>query len=207
MVDDIAEGIPFGAERVRNALQTVIGRCRDDGGPFSYCLIGTAAACLRGAPLVARDIDLLAKDRTDVDTFARALADYPCLRPPSWLADARQYIAAFAVDGTTVEASTVEWPTSSAYLEALGDGPWRFSSEIAVGTVSIRTVAPELRLATELRRERPDHVAALTAWLGERGYDPKLLDHAMAAQGIDEPRKSAIRAALARAPSCASPTP
>jgi hypothetical protein len=197
MDNEDAGGSSLAAERVRNALQTVIGRCRDDGGPFTCCLIGTAAACLRGVPLVARDIDLLVRDRADVDTFARALAHYPCLRPPSWLADARQYIAAFAVDGITVEASTVEWPTPSAYLEALGEGPWRFSSEIVVGTVSIRTVAPELRLATELRRDRPDQIGALTAWLGERGYDPELLDHAMAAQGIDEPRKSAVRAALA----------
>ena len=63
--------------------------------------------------------------------------------------------------------------------------------------MSIRTVAPELRLATELRRERRDQIGAFTAWLGERGYDPQLLDNAMAAQGIDEPRKSAVRAALA----------
>lgn len=192
-----AGGSSLAAERVRNALQTVIGRCHDAGGPFTYCLIGTAAACLRGVPLVARDIDLLVRDRADVDTFARALADYPCLRPPSWLAEARQYIAAFAVDGITVEASTVEWPAPSAYLEALGEGPWRFSSEIVVGTVSIRTVAPELRLATELRRDRTDQIGALTAWLRERGHDPQLLDHAMAAQGIDEPRKTAVRAALA----------
>jgi hypothetical protein len=32
----------------------------------------------------------------------------PCLDPPAWLPDARQYFTRFAVDGTAAEASTVE---------------------------------------------------------------------------------------------------
>ena len=108
MDNEDAGGFAVYTQRVRNALQTVIRRCQSDGGPFTYCLIGTAAACLMGVPLVARDIDLLVRDRADVDTFARALADYSCRRPPSWLADARQYIAAFAVDGIRQHAVAVD---------------------------------------------------------------------------------------------------
>lgn len=185
------------AERLHRVLATVIGLCSDDGGVFDYCLIGTAAVLLRGVPLAAGDVDLLVRERAHVGRFAHALASYPCLTPPTWLEAARQYYAAFEVDGVKVEASTVEWSSDSGFLETVGTGPWTHFSEIAVGEVHVRTVAIELRLATELRRERGDRVAAITGWIRQNGCDMALLRDAMAAQGLSGEVQSATLAAVA----------
>lgn len=46
--------------------------------------------------------------------------------------DARQYNAAFGVDGVKVEASTVEWSNNIDLLESLGGGPGTHFTDIAV---------------------------------------------------------------------------
>lgn len=61
----------------------------------------------------AGDVDILVEKRESVDIFARALADFPCISPPTWMSDARQYYTAFNINGVQVEVSTVEWETDS----------------------------------------------------------------------------------------------
>lgn len=183
-------------ERLRETLATVLRRVERTGA-FRYRLIGTAAGLLRGVPVEPRDVDLLVSERAHVDTFARALGPYRCLTPPTWMASAAQYYAAFDVDGVDVEASTVERPSDSECLETIGRGPWEHFSDISVGDRRVAVVAIELRLATELRRERRDRVDAIVRWIRDHGCDGPLLKHAMDAQGLDAGTQSSVLAALA----------
>lgn len=61
----------------------------------------------------AGDVDILVEKRESVDIFARALADFPCISPPTWMSDARQYYTTFNINDVQVEVSTVEWETDS----------------------------------------------------------------------------------------------
>ncbi|MFT4279182.1 MAG: hypothetical protein QM576_22790 [Rhodopseudomonas sp.] len=184
------------AELLRRTLATVLGLAKAQGG-FDYRLIGTAADLLRGIPIEPGDVDFLMRARADVDTFARALAPYRCLSPPTWMPCCVQYYAAFEVDGVQVDASTVESSSQSPFIEAFGSGPWTHFSEIAVADTRIPVVAPELRLATELCRDRKDQTAIITRWMRDHGCDAPLLRNAMEARGIDKATQSSVLAAIA----------
>jgi hypothetical protein len=183
-------------EHVRQALIALLDHAGDTFAQLQYCLIGTAAAVLRGVPMQAADIDLLMRDRADVDRFSSALAAFPCLSPPAFLAEAKQYYAAYQVQGATIEASTVEWPTDSACIETLGDGPWLHFTSIQCGRYQIPTIALELRLVSELLRERPDRYRPLIAWLHTNGCDIELLGCAMKARAIPEGRQAQVLHAI-----------
>lgn len=189
---------PLTEALLRSTLGEVVGLVAADEGPFHYCLIGTAAAALRGVPLVPGDIDLLVRERAHVETFARALGGHPCVQPPTWLPDARQYFAAFSIGGARIEASTVEWPTEVGFLEAIGSGPWTYFTQISIGAARIPTIAIELRLATELRRRRSDRIGAIAGWMRSNPYDPELLEKAMTAQNIDPDIQRATLSSLLR---------
>ncbi|WKW52075.1 hypothetical protein [Rhodomicrobium lacus] len=181
--------------QLRHTLTTVLGLTKREGG-FSYRLIGTAADLLRGVPIEPGDVDFLASARADVDTFARALAAYRCLTPPTWMPCCLQYYAAFEVDGVQVDVSTVESPSQSAFIEAFGSGPWTHFSEIAVGDKRVAVVAPELRLATELCRDRKDRAEIIARWMRDHGCDAPLLRNAMEARGIDAATQSSVMATI-----------
>lgn len=170
---------PLDQRRLRETLERVVERMASHIEPGNYCLIGTAAAMLHGVPLYAGDVDFLMKERAHVDGFAVALSSFPALTPPTLLEGASQYYAAYNVNGIQIEASTVEWSTESAYVETLGDGPWKHQTLIAVGPYRVPTVALELRLATELLRNRPDRYQPMIAWMKQNGCDADLLGHAM----------------------------
>ena len=174
---------PLDQPRLREALERVLEHVASRFGQGNYCLVGTAAAMLRGVPLYASDVDFLMKQRTHVDVFAAALSSFPALTPPTLVA-ARQYYAAFNVNGVQVEASTVEVTTDSPYVETSGDGPWRYQTLIAVGPYHVPTVALELRLATELLRKRPDRYEPMIAWMKQNGCDAELLGHALDARRL-----------------------
>lgn len=170
--------------RLRETLEAVLGRMASGLDQRDYCLIGTAAAMLHGVPLSAGDVDFLMRQRTNVDAFATALSGFPPLTPPTLLEGAWQYYAAYSVNGIKVEASTVEWTTDSDYLEPAGSGPWKYQTLIAVGPYRVPTVALELHLATELRRNRPDRYEPIMAWMRHSGCSADLLSRAMGAHGM-----------------------
>ncbi len=180
--------------RLRETLNRVLEHGSSHFERAHYCLIGTAAAVLHGVPLYAADVDLLMKQRTHVDAFAVALSSFPVLTPPTFLEGSKQYYAAFNVDGIQVEASTVEWTTDSAYIETLGDGPWRNRTLITVGPHRVPTIALELRLATELLRNRPDRYEPMMEWMKQNGCDADLLGHAMAARRLSPEIQNSILA-------------
>src|SRR3954463_9297596 len=101
-------------------LSLVLQRADPETSGLKYRLVGTGAALAQGVSLPAGDIDVLVAQRSDVDALATALAEFPCLTPPVWLADARQYYARFAVAGIDVGFSTVEWPVDTDTFECAG---------------------------------------------------------------------------------------
>ncbi|GAA2325671.1 hypothetical protein [Dactylosporangium salmoneum] len=147
---------------------------------FTYRLVGTAAALAQGVALPAGDVDLLVRRREHVEHFAAALSAHRCLDPPAWLPAAGQYFTHFVVDGIEVGASTVEHESAVDTIECIGPGAWTHYVELAVGPHVVPAVRLELRLVSELVRNRPDR------------YEP-LLDHLRAASSARDPDPGAIR--------------
>jgi hypothetical protein len=139
---------------------------------IEYRLVGTGAALLHGVQLPAGDIDILVKEREDVDAFGSALSSFKCLFPPTWLPEARQYYANYEVNGVEVE-------TDSDVLETIGRGPWEHFSLIPCGPYAVPTVALELRLITELARQRPDRYTPIIQFMQVNGCDIELIRRGM----------------------------
>src|SRR5215207_499671 len=94
---------------VRRVLAIVLERIQPVAtrSAVEYRVVGTGAAMLRGVPLPVGDLDILLKERRGVDLFAQVLSDFPCITPPTYLADARQYFANYDVDGGTSPRSKI----------------------------------------------------------------------------------------------------
>ena len=90
----------------------------------TYRLVGTGAALLHGVTLPTGDIDILVRERKDVDAFGAALSSLTCLESPAWLPHARQYYGNWEVRGVEVGISTVEVPSDADTVETVGRGPW-----------------------------------------------------------------------------------
>ena len=167
---------------------------------FPYRLVGTAAALLQGVALPARDIDILCRERPAVDQFAAAMAGFPALQEPVWLAGDRQYFCNYALAGVEIGASTVEIEVSHDTAETVGAGPWRHFLEVPVGEHRVPAVRLELRLATEILRRRRDRCEPLIAFLRVHGCDTDLLARALVNAGIAVPTRSRVLAKLASEP-------
>jgi hypothetical protein len=165
-----------------------------------YRLVGTAAARAQGVDLPTGDVDILLADRRSVDAFAVALAAFPCLDPPSWMPDARQYIARFDVHGMPVELSTVEWPAATDTVECAGTGPWRHYISVPVAGRALPAVRLELRLASELLRNRPDRYQPLIDHMLHHGADFELALRAARDRDVDPALQKYAAARFANAP-------
>ncbi|TDD24576.1 hypothetical protein [Nonomuraea diastatica] len=183
---------------VTSALETTLTALRVAGADPAYRMGGTGAALLQGVRLPVGDIDLLVARRKDVDAFAAALASFPCLYAASWLAQSPQYFARYDVHGVHVEISTVEQETDSDEMECVGRGPWQHHVLITCGPHRVPVVRLELRLATELLRDRPDRYEPLMDHMAAQGFDRALLHRAMAARGLSTERQRTVNDRLAR---------
>jgi hypothetical protein len=170
---------------LRRVLSAVLDRLGPDVSDFDYRLVGTGAALAQGVDVAAGDIDILVARRAEVDGFAAALSEFRCLKAPVWLPDARQYFTRFEVDGVEVEASTVEQPMDADTFECVGSGPWRHCLPIGFGRHLVPVVALELRLVTELVRDRPDRYLPLVDHMRSHGADVHLIQRAMSERGVD----------------------
>lgn len=170
---------------LQRVLSLVLDLLNPDGSGPEYRLVGTGAALAQGVQLPTGDIDILVGRREDVDTFAAALSGFPCLRPPVWLPEARQYFTHFEVDGIDVGASTVEAPTDAETIECIGRGPWQHYVRVDFGTHTVPAVALELRLVSELIRNRPDRHTPLIAYMRSHGADLRLVQKSMNDRGVD----------------------
>jgi hypothetical protein len=172
--------------RLRKVLIVVLDHIAAALAPVDYRLVGTGAALLHGVELPAADIDLLVKERADVDAIGAALSPYRCLTVPAWLPCTRQYYANYEVRGVEVGISTVEIESDSDTIETFGRGPWERYVQLPCGSHTVPTVALELRLITELFRSRPDRYQPIIRYLQEAGCDSALIARGMAAAGLPE---------------------
>ncbi len=169
---------------LRETLALVLDHLLPVAADVEYRLVGTAAALLQGVQMPAGDIDLLVKARKDVDTFSSALSSFKCRMPPIYLAEEKQYYAAYEVNGVEVGISTVEWETDSDGIECLGRGPWEHFVLIPCGAYAVPTVALELRLVSELVRDRPERYIPLILYMQAHGCDIELVRRGMAARAL-----------------------
>jgi hypothetical protein len=160
---------------------------------IQYRLVGTGAALLHGVELPAGDVDVVVKNREDVDVFGAALSPFGCLSPPTWLQVTRQYYANYEVNGVEVGFSTVEIESEADTIETFGRGPWEHFVLIPCGPYAVPTVALELRLATELLRDRPDRYRPIIRHMRANGCDSDLLRRAL---GCDRPDAPALPQAV-----------
>ncbi|MEQ4714857.1 hypothetical protein [Nonomuraea sp. B19D2] len=182
-------GASLRLEDVMSALETTLTALKAAGADPTYRVGGTGAALLQGVHLPVGDVDLLVARREDVDTFAAALSSFPCLYAASWLPESLQYFARYEVNGVHLEISTVEQETDSDGMECIGRGPWQHFVLITCGSHRVPVVRLELRLATELLRDRSDRYEPLLDHMAAHGFDPDLLDRAMAARGLSVERR------------------
>lgn len=162
-------------------------------GEVPYRLVGTGAALLHGVDLPVGDLDLLLVDRAGVDAFCAALAPFQCLEPAAWLSQARQYYANYLVNGVEVGLSTVEIETESDAIETYGPGPWELHYRLLpCGPYQVPTVDLELRLITELYRDRPDRYTPLIAHMREHGCDLALVRHGLSGGWLPQDRVESV---------------
>lgn len=184
------------SEKLRGSLSHVLDQIDPGAAGFDYRLVGTAAALLQGVELPVGDLDVLVARRADVDRAAARLAGFPCPDPPAWLPDSGQYFTRFQVEGVTVEFSTVEGPDSedpeARLSECAGRGPWQHYVHVVLGRHVVPAVRLELRLATELARDRPDRYTPLISHLRVHGADLSLLTQAMRAHDLEPARQDSI---------------
>lgn len=172
--------------RLRETLTMVFDHAMPACAEVEYRLVGTGAALLQGVQLPAGDIDILVKEREDVDAFGLALSPFKCLFPPTWLPEDSQYYANYEVNGVEVGISTVEVETDSDAIETFGRGPWEHFSLIPCGPYVVPTVALELRLSTELFRERPDRYNPIIQYMQVNGCDIDLIRRGMDAARLPQ---------------------
>ncbi len=167
--------------RLQETLITVLDHTLPVYPDLEYRLVGTGAALLHGVQLPAGDVDLLVKERSAVDAFGAALSPFECLDPPAWLPENDQYYANYRVNGVEVGISTVELETDSDVIETFGPGPWeRHYVLLPCGRYSVPTVTLELRLITELYRDRPERYNPIIQYLRAHSCDLDLVRRGLA---------------------------
>ena len=173
-------------QQLCETLVTVLEHSMPACAQIEYRLVGTGSALLQGVPLPAGDIDILMKERKNVDAFGAALASFECRFSPAWMSETRQYYADYEVDGVGVGISTVEVGTDSDGLECVGRGPWLHYVSIPCGPYTVPAVALELRLVSELSRNRPDRYTPLIQHMQVHGCDIELVRRGMAARNLPQ---------------------
>lgn len=187
-----------GLEELQRILSLVLDLVDPDALGVEYRLGGTAAALAQGVQLPARDVDILVARRVDVDEFAAALSRFTCLVAPVWLPDTQQYFARFEVEEIEVEVSTVERSVDTDTFECMGRGPWEHYVGISFGTHVVPVIGLELRLVSELVRDRPDRYAPLIEHMRLHGADLFLVQKAMSDRAVDPVLQERILGQLKR---------
>jgi hypothetical protein len=167
-------------------------------GEVAYRLVGTGAAMLHGVDLPVGDLDLAVQERSAVDAFGAALASFECLEAPAWLPEARQYYANYLVNGVEVGISTVEVETEAETIETYGPGLWEVHySLLPCGPYQVPTVDLELRLITELYRDRADRYTPIIEYLRDHGCDLDLVRRGLSGAGLPQDMAASVLNRLA----------
>lgn len=189
------DGPPLDEAAVRRALTAVLDGVAAAGLDVEYRFGGTASSVLRGIRMPAGDLDILVRERPDVDRFRAAVMAVPgatCLFGPALIAGPTQYFARYVVHGATVEVTTVEVQTDSDAMECFGSGPWTHFDLVPCGAHRVPAVATELRLITELARNRPERYGPIMEYLRGRVCDVALVRRGMDARRIPDERQAEV---------------
>jgi hypothetical protein len=170
--------------QIEKVLTAIYDLSKDVVSPSDYRLVGTAAAVMHGFDLPVGDIDILLRLRQGVDAFFNSLSAFECLTSPQYLEGSMQYFAAVNVHGIKVEFSTVEFACDLTTKECIGSGPWEHYAMINCGQRSIPVVALELRLLTELFRQRVDRYQPIWQFMQRKGYNKPLLEKGLIEQNL-----------------------
>ncbi len=160
---------------VEETLISVLSEVKPEAKGVEYRFLGTGAALLYGVVMPAGDIDILVKERRGVDVFSKGLKRFECLMAPTFLEDMRQYYAEHRIDSVEVDVSTVEIETDADWIETYGSGPWTHYVSLPCGPFQVPTVKLELRLITELYRNRPERYEPIIKFLKTKKFDESLL--------------------------------
>jgi hypothetical protein len=172
--------------RLRETLILFLDRTYPTCAQLDYRLVGTGAALLHGVCLPAADVDILVKERRCVDAFGSALSSFKCQEAPTWLPDMHQYYGNYDVNGIEVGISTVEIASDADTIETYGRSPWEHFKVITCGSHAVPTVALELRLITELHRNRPGHYKPIIQFMLQNGCDHTFIERGSKAAGVQQ---------------------
>lgn len=185
--------MPLSGEEIRAALRTVLGRVGECEGDWR--LVGTASSVVRGVAIEAADIDVLFRERSTLDRWFECLGDTAAVdTEPTWLRESAQYFARVRVGPAIVELSTVEIDADGDTMECFGSGPWQHFDTVAVDGHEVFLVANELRLITEIARQRPPRYQPLLEHIAANGCDIDLVTRGLRAVGAtDDQIDSVVR--------------
>ncbi len=186
--------------RLRETLITFLDHTMPTCGQIDYRLVGTGAALLHGVSLPAADIDILVRERQSVDAFGSALSSFRCLETPTWLAETQQYYGNYEVNGVEVGISTVEVASDVDTIETFGRGPWEHFTLLTCGRYTVPTVTLELRLITELFRNRSDRYQPLIQFMQLHGCDLDYIHRGMIAIRLLQTMQDDVLGKLREAP-------
>jgi len=186
--------------RLEETLKMVLDQIMPTCAHIDYRLVGTGAALLHGVSLPTADVDILVRERHGVDAFGLALSPFKCLEAPAWLVETQQYYGNYEVNGVEVGISTVELASDADTIETFGRGPWEHFALLPCGLYTVPTVVLELRLITELFRDRPDRYEPLIQFMQVNGCDVDFIRRGIAAAGLPQAMQDGILNKLQDAP-------
>ncbi len=167
-------------------LRKVLDATKPLLSPDDYRLVGTAASVLHGAETPARGIDILVRKRESVEDFHLAMAPFKLDLPPTYDPEERIYWASYFVDGIHVDAACNEYQWESDAVESGGAGPWTHFTSLSWQQRSVPTVNLELRLITEIVRNRPDRYEPLINHMRGKKVDKELIRRGMENRNIPD---------------------
>lgn len=183
---------PVQSQRLLEVLKKVLNATEGVVSPDTYRLVGTTATILHGVPVPSKGVDFLMRDHESVDAFHLAMSPFKIDVPPTYLPEDKQYWASYFVDSIHVGVSTVEWPAESDGIECCGEGPWKHFTKLPWGQHNVPTVNQELRLVSELFRERPDRYQPMIRAMRGTKINVELLKRGMAERSIASEKQAQI---------------
>jgi hypothetical protein len=112
----------------------------------------------------------------------------------------QQYYGNYEVNGVEVGISTVEVASDADTIETFGRGPWEHFTLLTCGRYAVPTVALELRLITELFRNRPDRYQPLIQFMQSHGCDLDYIRRGVVAAGLPPTMQDDVLNKLREAP-------
>ena len=183
------------------ALATVAQQL--NGGRIEWMLVGSAATALRGAAIIAGDIDIAIRTAGDV-TRATALLLTPAApqldEPPDWISTAAEPTLHFGdagerwtfgrwiVDGVKVELAHIDAPSAAELMiETRAPMVWRVRETLNCHGHPVPTVPIEVQLATMIARHQDARIAATLAALDGTPLNLPLLRRAISDKRSEAP--------------------